>query len=341
MKTTNRKITIYTLNGYVNYGNRLQLYALFTVLKSYGFIVRVYWRKRISRAIKEYVKMMIPIKEKYRTEKKIKRFSDEYAPKITRSQFGDWAIFGSDQIWNPNYIVQNEALLGEGNDCVKVSYAASLGVDKLDSEYGKRYSNALKEFRALSVRERTAKTVLEALLGRQIDVVLDPTLLIDEKKYAALEKKPKDIVNGEKYIVSYILGDKECAKRAKEYALKKHLKVIEFSDRRDSNYGIEEFLYIIHHAELICTDSFHACVFSLIFERPFLAFKRTGEADYMYTRLQNLMDTFKLKSREYGGGEITDKSLSVDYSESKEILKNERKKSLDYLKRALDIRDEK
>ena len=81
-------------------------------------------------------------------------------------------------------------------------------------------------------------------------------------------------------------------------------------------------------------------MFSFIFESPFVAFKRTGEANYMYTRLQNLIETFNLKNREFNGKEITKENLEVDYTEAKKILKKEQKKSLDFLKRALDIKDE-
>jgi hypothetical protein len=204
-----------------------------------------------------------------------------------------------------------------------------------------KFKEALKKYNAISVREQSAKDLLQPLTDKKIEVVLDPTLLLDKTEYSKLERKPRNIKPGENYVLCYILGNRDHQEAIKKFAKGKNYKTIYFSDKRDSCYGVEEFLYLIHHAQLICTDSFHACVFSFIFERPFIAFRRTGKENYMYTRLQNLIDTFKLKNREFNGKEITKENLEVDYAGAKKILKKEQKKSLNFLKRALEIENEK
>lgn len=327
---------IYTLNGYNNYGNRLQLFALAKVLKKLGHETKVYWPKTMKDSLKYFLKQKTPLVARYPKEKKLRRFSKSYIPKITK-KCQDVAIIGSDQVWNPKYLLTRPYLLNVPGDGVKISYAASIGKEEFTNEQKEMFSKALKNYAAISVREQSAKKLLQPLLPeKKIEVVLDPTLLLDKKEYEALEKKPKNLESGERYILCYILGNRDHQKAIEKFARDNNYKVIIFSDKRDSNYGIEEFLYLVHHAQLICTDSFHACVFSFVFDKPFVAFKRTGESNYMYTRLQNLFDTFKLTNREFNGEEISRENLIVDYSEAKDILKKEREKSINFLKNALE-----
>lgn len=328
------KNTIFTLNGYANYGNRLQLFALSSILRKSGIETSVCWPKTPIDKIKDFVKYQTPIQIRSVKEKKLQIFTKKYIPKRTTNKVDTVAIVGSDQVWNPSYLEDFPYLLNTG--CSKtISYAASIGLSTLSHEQEEMFKNALKNYSAISVREQSAKELLQPLTDKKIEVVLDPTLLLDKSEYESLEEKPKALDEDEKYILCYILGNRDHEASIEKFAKEKGYKTIYFSDKRDSNYGVEEFLYLIHHAELICTDSFHACVFSFIFERPFVAFRRTGEANYMYTRLQNLIDTFKLKNREFNGKEITKENLEVDYAEAKKILKKEQKKSLDFLKEAL------
>lgn len=333
-----KKINIYTLNGYKNYGNRLQLFALSSVIKQYEMNALVYWPITRKERIKNIVKRTI-LKRKYKKEYKFYRFTKKYLPKRT-DNIMPIGIYGSDQIWNSNYYDKRPYLLNIWRGLTKISYAASIGKEIISKKERQLFADALETYDAVSVREQSAKDLLQPLTDKRIEVVLDPTLLLDREEYQQLEKKPKDLTENEKYILCYILGNRDHEEKIEKFAKEKGYKTIYFSDKRDSSYGIEEFLYLIHRAQLICTDSFHACVFSFIFERPFVAFKRTGEANYMYTRLQNLIETFNLKNREFNGKEITKENLEVDYTEAKKILKKEQKKSLDFLKRALDIKDE-
>lgn len=329
------KISIYTLNGYKNYGNRLQLFALSAIIRRLGHSIVVYWPSTKCCKIKSFIKYQTPLALFFQKEVKLRRFTKVHTPIIDNSCNEDCRIIGSDQVWNFDYLNNQKYLLDVPGNGMNVSYAASIGRSELMEWQKKKFKEALKKYKAISVREHSAKELLQSLTNERIEVVLDPTLLLSNKEYEQLEKRPKGIAENERYVLCYILGDHNYNEIIEKYAEDVGCKTIYFSDRRDSKYGVEEFLYLIHHAQLICTDSFHACVFSFIFERPFVAFKRTGEANYMYTRLQNLIDTFKLKNREFNGKEITKENLEVDYTEAKKILKKEQKKSLDFLKVAL------
>ena len=334
------KISIVTLNGYKNYGNRLQLFALSRTLAAMNNKVSVFWPRTLKENLKIFVKCYTPFVPHSIKEKKLNFFTKKYITRSVTTRHSGVAVIGSDQVWNPRYIEERPYLLM--NDCRDaISHAASMGIATLEPQQKEMFRDLLKKVNAISVREKSAKELLQPLTDKKIEVVLDPTLLLDKSEYEQLERKPKNLKNNEKYILCYILGNREQQTIIEKYANEHDLKVILFSDKRDSDYGVEEFLYLIHHAQLICTDSFHACVFSFIFERPFVAFRRTGVSNYMYTRLQNLIETFNLKNREFNGKEITKENLEVNYTEAKKILKKEQKKSLDFLKRALDIEDEK
>lgn len=335
-----KEILIFTLNAYSNYGNRLQLFALSTVIKNIGYGAKIYWPKSFTLRFKEAVKNLPLLRKKFIKPIKLQEFTKRYIPKETNNFNADYSIVGSDQVWNPNLFSTQNYLLKVPNNSVKISYAASMGVESLTEEQKNIFRKALKEYKCISVREKTAKDLLQPLTDKKIEVVLDPTLLLDKSVYEELEKRPKNLKAGEKYVLCYILGNRDYQNTIERYARDNNCKVIIFSDKKDSNYGVEEFLYLIHHAELICTDSFHACVFSFIFDRPFVAFRRSGEADYMYSRLQNLINTFHLKNREFNGKNITEENLKADYTEGKEILKKEQKKSIDFLKKALEMKDE-
>lgn len=336
------KIRVFTLEGYFNYGNRLQLFALSKVLKTLsGSSVTSYWPKTFKSRINELLKYKLHLFGGCKKEIKLRNFTKKFICKNTKNQKCSYSIIGSDQVWNPDYLKSRSYLLNVPNNSVKVSYAASIGKEQLAENELINFKKALKHYKAISVREKSAKDLLQPLTDKKVEVVLDPTLLVDKSEYEKLEKRPKNIRENEKYILCYILGGREQMDAINKCAKENNYKIILFSDKKDSDYGVEEFLYLIHHAELICTDSFHACVFSFIFERPFVAFKRTGAANYMYTRLQNLMDMFELKNREFNGKEITEKNLNADYNNAKKILKKEQEKSLSFLKKALDIEYEK
>lgn len=337
------RINIFTLSGYFNYGNRLQLFVLNRVLENMigrKAKIKAYRKKRLRSRFKDFVEYRTPLKIKFQKESKLYRFTKKCIVSETNNAKCDYAVFGSDQIWNPDFFKNKPWLLGDGVDGRKIAYAASIGRDELSKEQLKMFEQKLKSFKAISVREKAAQKLLQPLTNKPVEVVLDPTLLLDAKEYEILEKKPKNITEGEKYILCYILGEREYIKAIENFAQEHNCRIILFSDQKESSYGVEEFLYLIHHAELICTDSFHACVFSFIFERPFVAFRRSGKHNDMYSRLQNLIDTFKLKNREFNGKEITKENLTVDYTEAKKILMKERQKSLEFLTKALGVKNE-
>ncbi len=336
-----KKVYIITLNGYFNYGNRLQNYALTKTLEGYGFDTRTIWHKTNKTKFKNLIKACLFFTKQYRAYSKIYMFSKMNINEInnpTARRDPDYYVVGSDQVWNPSLITKDRTWF-YSTKTNTISYAASFGTELLSEKYLKKISEMTSNYKYISVREESAKKSLEKYItNKRIYKVLDPTLLLNQNHWSSLCKRPILYGPNGKYILCYILGDTNNVKIIKDFAKKQNKKIILFSDKKDSIYGISEFLYLIKNADLVFTDSFHASVFSIIFERPFIVFERTGNMNYTFTRIKDLIKTLKIEDREFNGKEITKENLEVDYTEAKEILKREQKKSLDFLKKALDVK---
>ena len=142
-----------------------------------------------------------------------------------------------------------------------------------------------------------------------------------------------------KYILLYFLGNigkeryQEIEKKAKKY----NCKIINIMDTKSKYYASDpfEFIYLIKNAFLICTDSFHASVFSILFNKAFIIYDRVYNGKNMNSRIDTLLGNLKIQNRRYNEKYITEDNLKPDYKEAYEILEVERKKSYIYLKNAL------
>ena len=259
----------------------------------------------------------------------------------------DYFLVGSDQVWNPNYGWLNSIdLLRFANKDKRVAFSASFGVSEIPEEYIDSASRELRRFKAISVREERGKEMAEELTGRKdIEVLVDPTMLLSAEEWSKMAKKPKTLKGDNPILLKYFLGGLSAEKRRviDDIAKKNNWQIIDIFDKKSKFYscGPSEFLWLERHAALVCTDSFHSSVFAIINEKPFVVFDREGDHAKMNSRLDTLISKFNLKNRWFNGKEITKENLEVDYTEAKKILKKEQKKSLDFLERALDIEDEK
>lgn len=348
-----KKVGIITITGLGNYGNRLQNYALQKTIEKISSC-RCETLINKSYRIKGYIKkFLIPnsevlsererIFEKFNKEFihfsdiKINNFSKDY-----RLMEYDCLICGSDQIWNSDYPENDRANFGYFFPSVKViSYAASFGTDTIAGKKKKRYAKYLKRMDAISVREEKGKELAEYMTGRDdIYVHVDPTLLLTAEEWFPLEKEPV-LYKGERYILKYFLGErnKEIDWKLEEYAKKNNLTIIDVISKDSPYYNIgpSEFLFLERNADLIVTDSFHSCVFAIIYERPFIVVERKENSlQSMGSRIDTLLNKFHLENRRYTGsdlGEIV--HSSIDYSNVNRILEFERNESIQYLKKYL------
>lgn len=213
-----------------------------------------------------------------------------------------------------------------------------LGVEKLPDNLEIFYKERLQNFKSISVREDAGKEIVKNLTKREdIEVLIDPTMLLEAKEWDKVAKVPK-----KKYILNYFLGNisDERKNEIDSIAKENNCEIINILEINDPYYcsGPSEFLYLEKNAFLICTDSFHSSVFAIIYNRPFIIFEREDKNVKMNSRIETLIKKFKLKDREFNY-KITDENLKHDYTDAYQILYDERKKSIEFLKKALEIKE--
>ncbi|MFR1827793.1 MAG: polysaccharide pyruvyl transferase family protein [Clostridium butyricum] len=362
-------ITLPSFIGY-NYGGILQNYALTYYLNKNNYQTKAI--RCDSDSIKDFLKLYIYNNFNIILGKENNRFTISYdRESITRNKnFKEFiknniasqeyryycnstykkidktfnkVIVGSDQVWNPIWAVNDRNFkryfLQFISQEKRISYAASFGVEKIPEQWNTRFSEAIKDFNAISLREESGKNIIRDLCEINSEVVLDPTMLLTTEEWRNVSKKSK-IKNDKPYLVKYFLG-KESTER-QEYiqsiADKNQLEVYDLLDKKNSilySSGPSEFLDLIDNASLVCTDSFHAVVFSILFSVPFLIMEREQEGvGNMSSRITTLLSKLNLENRM--PGRVTEEDIfACDYINAYKILQLERIKANDFLKKAL------
>lgn len=307
-------------------------------LKNFLRIIRGKYLK-----IKEKIKCNKKKAKSFTEFNKYIKFSRNTFNFITKNEEYDIYIVGSDQVWNPNFHrLRDFDLLTFTDSENKIALAASFGIDELEKQYEEKVGNALDKFNIISVREEQGKKIIEKILNRNdVEVILDPTMLIETEKWDKVMTKPimMEILKNKKYIFNYFLGELSEKKQLeiKRIARQNNCEIINVLDKTDPFYtcGPSEFLYLEKNAFLICTDSFHSTVFAMLFRRPFIVFDREDSNVKMNSRLETLLKKFLLEDRWFNN-KIEDKILTAKY-DIKEILEDERKRA----RKLLEFKEEK
>lgn len=359
-----KKVGVISIWEIDNYGNRLQNYAMLSAIKKMGYDARTLklWpQSKVKRIIQfitnfdvSFIRLILckvkgnsrkynflKFERKYIT--KDRRFLDSNENKGYLNKTYHTFVLGSDQIWNTQFAADPYyfgCFAEEENNVV--SYAASIGQSQFSDKEKKYFKRAIKSVKYVSVREQRAAEMIEELGEPKPQVVLDPTMLLVADEWELLEKKPVFIDDNVNYIVLYYLGELSNEKKVaiNKYCEENNCEMIVLAKKEYKEFysaGPSEFIYLIHHAKMVCTDSFHACVFSILFHTPFFVFDREDEHKSMNSRLDTLLGKFELLDRKVNSGNI-DLSRPCDFVKCDKILDSERKDSLDYLQRALEER---
>lgn len=361
-------IGIVTINAGTNYGNRLQNYAVQQILKNMGFDVQtVFYKTKFINKIKMVVKIALGRGSldslRRRRMKKFELFNKRnikmvFAEKDTLNQLNDGfdcVICGSDQIWNFNFsfTVDNAELFFAKfvSPEKRIAFSASIGSENIPKNYARIFAEGINGFREISVREERGRDIIKELTGRDVSVTMDPTMILNKSEWRKIEKKPRFLKKDESYILTYFLGerDEQVVAYTEEVASANGLKVIdlytEFYDTqkvRDKFWFTadpSEFIWLISNCELVMTDSFHGCIFSMIMDKPFRCFKRQDSAEDMSSRMDTLFKKFNVSDWCIGDiNEDVEHVFYKDYSDFESTLKKEQDFAYDYLKGALDIK---
>ena len=311
------KIGIMTItNDKPNYGNRLQNYAVQRVLESIGCeaeTINNINKRVITKSYKVFVKDIISSiyynmnkfeKDKFNTILRVKRFNDFDKKYIKKSKYSitetnipedlaeayDYFVCGSDQIWNPYFYFNSKLdFLTFAKKGQRISYSASFGISEIPEERESDYKEWISGLDYISVREEAGANIVKKLTNREATVLVDPTLMLTSEEWRSIAKKPKLNLE-QKYLLTYFLGPitEESKKRIEDFAKIRNLKVINLLDKNDKFiYSVDpsEFIYLIDNCELMCTDSFHGCVFSIILNTPFIVFERKSKGKSMNSRI--------------------------------------------------------
>lgn len=369
------RIGILTLPLRYNYGGILQAWALQTVMARMGHDVSVLnpnipkhpmvfrqpltYAKRIILNILGRRVPIFPEKSYYNTDKIIgvnmRHFIDKYIKEyhydlltdINKDDF-DMFVVGSDQIWRPEYFLGrrqiSKAFLSftKGWNVRRISYAASFGKDNIDNwsrRNIKACGEALRQFDAVSVREKSGVQICKEKFGVDAVQVLDPTLLLGKDDYKELiisAGTPKSPGNLHYYILDETIDKMNLVdKIANEKNLvpfRVNSKVEEPSAKIEERIQppVEQWLRAFYDADFVITDSFHACVFSIIFNKQFVVYanENRGLARYM-----SLLEPLGLENRiVYNASGISMPCNEIDYSVVNDRLKDLRDKSMTFFK---------
>lgn len=287
---------------------------------------------------------------KYEKERKqrFKTFSEKYISEsdyVYKSEYQnsnelngfDCFIIGSDQVWNYSFRRFSEFDFLPLVSQPKVSYAASFGVDSIPEDLKSFYKKNLSTIDCVSVREDKGKEIIDELLPeKEVKVVLDPTLMLSKQDWENLIAGNKTY--DQKFVLTYFLDEptKETKKYINRIAKENNLEIKQLANVFDEELWLAdpaEFVNLFSQAEMIFTDSFHACVFSIVFEKYFEIFERNTKLKSMNSRIETLMSNLHTGNRWHQGNS---KLLEMpDYKTINEYLIQKKEESFEFLESAL------
>lgn len=261
----------------------------------------------------------------------------------------DTIIVGSDQIWRPEYYKPIEnAFLDFANkwSIKRIAYAPSFGTNEWEytEEQTIKCKKLLSKFNSVSVRELSGVTLCKEKFNINAELVLDPTLLLDKKDYIRLfESKGVEKSDGD--LMVYILDNSDFATDlVREISKKRGLKPFKTNcDKTDSwdvplleriQPPLENWLRGFYDAKLVVTDSFHACVFSIIFNKPFIVINNNKRGN---ARIDSLLKVFNQEYRLiHDVIDINNNEKIYTSPNVEDLLSKKKQDSLSFLVNSLD-----
>lgn len=352
-------VTIYDSKG--NIGNKLQNYAVIKVFNGLECKCTTLATERevsvkqiLVSTVRSYFDRLISHKKRFNpyNYERIKHYwmfnkylNVDYSLVNGEKVDFDFYSVGSDQVWNPDFYKYDTRrkdfyFLTFADDKKKIAFSPSFGISRIPEEWKSWFKCNLKTFHALSVREEAGAQLVFDLIGQKPEVLVDPTLMLDKEEWEKIAKKPKNIDLEVPYVLTYFLGDisEEVRLKCDEFSNTingKCYHLLNPDNSALSNIGPAEFLMLIKNASLIMTDSFHACVFSFIFNKPFIVYSRRGANNRMFSRIETFLSTFNLE-RKYVGSGLDNDAWEHDYTDGYKQLEIEREKALNFLRKAIE-----
>ncbi|MCG6267268.1 polysaccharide pyruvyl transferase family protein [Vibrio furnissii] len=365
------KIGLLTYNLGQNYGGILQAYALMNVLKKLShepellYIETKYdrnWKSFIKSTVlshftskynflvheDEIFKNMFSFIDNHIYPKTNKLTCYEDFKNVTKNNYEAY-IVGSDQVWRADlykYIDFAFFDFVKNDEPIFISYAPSFGVDvwNYSDQDTIKFKNQIKRFSGVSVREESGVSLCKKHFDVDAIHVLDPTALLGKDVYQSLISMDlNDRPDGE--LLTYILDDNEDKRKLTDRVSSQlSYKNFKVGPKEKNSNKIKDMIYPpvtswlqgFNDAKFVITDSFHGCVFSVIFNKPFIVYgnKKRGMA-----RFKSFLGKLGLENRLIEGFEFVTNELiekDIDWVSVNEKLRNEQENSISYLKKHLN-----
>lgn len=355
------RVGIITFHTALNYGAVLQAYALYRTLMKLGTDVKVVdYRASFNekRFAPKSINYFLNPREIYNIvfRNSYQRFSpsgfrDFIANHIALThpiyssdslkelnQDFDAFITGSDQVWNLACTSGDDAyfLPFVDDNKKKNSYAASFGYTLLPVDKQTLYAELISGFNQISVREASGVSIVKSLIGRDAELVLDPTLLLDKSEWEALADF--SLVPDNKYMLMYLMSeDKGLIDKAKEYAKNHQLELLYLTQRLFNVHGVknvrnatpEQWLGLFLRATAVATNSFHGLVFSINFGIHFIT--KLIPRSIANSRIETMINGFGLQQNLVDSPQF-DMEVRTDTDRISTILSEKKRLSIDFIK---------
>ena len=349
------KVGLLTFHSVLNFGAVLQAFALQSVITRLGISTEIIdyqpslveepdrckFRKYLNfPKLFRYYKFYLFRKQNLVLSTKVKTLKQ-----LTNSFSSSYEIYisGSDQIWGYGFKKKfgDSYFLNFVSSCSKkVAYAASMD-DFVPVEEINSYKQLISRYDYVSIRERSNLEFINSCTLKKVEIVLDPTMLIDPVVWETMSLKKH---KSQPYLLLYNLQDNDYVFNISDKVSSMIGLDIKYFKRKKNKYfpinsffigGPIEFLSYCKNAEYIITNSFHGVCFAIIFHKEFYAIPHTSRG----TRVVDLLCTLKLQERILYNGQTFEKlNAPIDWKSVDKILEVERNRSLVFLKHALGVR---
>ena len=358
-----------------SHGSILQTYALYQVLCRMGHEVTILNRQNNPSIYRFFRNAIARIKDvilcKYNgpifyttdysplTMKELNCFFQKYLSaktvtfrkaceldRITQLNY-DCFIVGSDQTWRPKFVydVQYYFLnfLPANHPAKRIAYAPSFGTNEWEysSQLTEDCKKYLSKFSAVSVREDDGVELCKKHFGVQATHVLDPTMLLRQEDYVSLIDAVH--LKSNNLLAFSILDKSELATEiihriSNKFGINPYQINASHGSRKAGwvEPGINKWLGGIYQSKFVVTDSFHATVFAILMNKPFITIVNVSRGS---SRIKSLLGLFGLENRMiYSLSQVTDELLmeEINWEKVNEIMDIERRKSMNWLKIALN-----
>lgn len=310
------------------------------------------WNRFFRKDYRNYRNMRISKFDEFRSECFKPIFSKiryGYAALCESSKEYSCVLSGSDQLWLPSGLSTNFYNLKFVNEAIRrISYASSFGTSSIPWYQKSRTTDYLNRIHCISVRENSGKEIVEDLTGRDVPVVVDPTLLLTREEWE--EQIPKNDIVGKPYLFAYLLGkNKEHRRLVEDLAKKLNLQIVSVPHCDHYNVadvgfgdvhpiaGPKEFVNLVRYADYICTDSFHGSIFSVLHHKKFVVFDRYSKNSSVSTntRIDSLLKNLDLEKRRFKQNLFDELTAPIDYAMVEHRVQDMRSASMDYLRDSL------